>query len=742
MRDYYAEQEHTAERPAAHTLQHLTPYLGLRARLSQVWINRWTILILLVLARVLIAIGSLHDDIDSAKVQALSACSSVESMGSAMASMPHYMAQGTNELAANGVEKAVNGLEQMLFMAITAVEEIFVFVVNMMYGTYECLITFAVGGAAHAAVAIAKDVTDFLNKTLGDITNDLNNGVKGFQGDMNGFLNDLSSVPNLFGGKVNPPQINLGSQIGELSNVKLPDGIDQGLDQLNASIPNFSQVQNFTNTVLRLPFEEIKKLINESLGPFTFNKSVFPVPQKEQMTFCSDDDGVNSFFDTLYTVADIARKIFIAVLLVAATLACIPMTLMEIRRWRTMQERAALVQRNAMDPMDVVYIASRPYTSAAGLKLSRNFSSPKRQILTRWFVAYVTSTPALLVLAVAIAGLFSCLCQYILLQAVKKEVPALANQVGAFADKIVVKLDNASSAWANGTNGAILAENNKINQDVFGWVSTSTTALNDTLNSFINETTGVIHKAFDGTVLEDPVQQIFNCLIGLKVASVEKGLTWIKDHAHIDFPLFPNDTFSSGAAKALADTDPSNGSNANGDSFLADPDSQASDKITAAVVALTDKLTNGIRTEALISTAVLMVWVTVVLIGLSRVLILFCRREKVRGEGGVSYAGDIDHPIQPSSRNQEDVRAVSPIDEFPTGGSYGSHARQESGFVGNEKATPTPAYEEGGNRFAAFREPIRNDGKVGFAGQRGVTRDQRTGVVSEYGVMEDEKSGF
>ena len=734
MRDYYAEQEHTAERPAAHTLQHLTPYLGLRARLSQVWINRWTILILLVLARVLIAIGSLHNDIDSAKVQALSACSSVESMGSTMASLPHYMAQGTNELAAHGVEKAVDGLQEMLFMAITGVEEIFVFVVNMMYGTYECLITFAVGGAAHAAVAIAEDVTKFLNQTLGDIGKDIDNSIKGFDTDLNNFLNGLSGLGNAFGGKTTPPQIDLSKNLDALNHVTLPDSINEGLNKLNSSIPNFAQVQNFTNNVLRLPFEEVKKLLNESLGPFTFNQSVFPVPQREQLTFCSDDDGVNSFFEMLYTVADTARKVFIAVLLIAATLACVPMVFMEIRRWRTMQQRAALVTRNAIDPMDVVYIASRPYTSAAGLKLSRNFSSPRHQILTRWFVAYATSTPALLVLAVAMAGLFSCLCQYILLQAVKKEVPALASQVGAFADKVIDKLNNASSAWANGTNGAILAENNKINHDVFGWVNTSTSALNQTLNTFINETTGVIHKAFDGTVLEDPVQQIFNCLIGLKVASIEKGLTWIQDHAHIDFPLFPNDTFSAGASKSISDTNTQTGSNASGDSFLADPGSEASDKITAAVIALTDKLANGIRTEALISTAVLMVWVLVVLIGLTRVLILFCRRDKLRGEGGVSYAGDIDHsnnlPQQPSPVYQEDSRAISPLHAFHTGGSSHNNARygQESGYVVGEKTPQVPAYEE--------------SGKVGFAGQREVWMGQRTGVRSEYGVLEDEKRGF
>jgi hypothetical protein len=55
MRDYYAPQN--VPRPSIHQAPYLTPYLGLRARLSQVWLNRWTVLLLLVLARTLIAVA-------------------------------------------------------------------------------------------------------------------------------------------------------------------------------------------------------------------------------------------------------------------------------------------------------------------------------------------------------------------------------------------------------------------------------------------------------------------------------------------------------------------------------------------------------------------------------------------------------------------------------------------------------------------------------------------------------------
>src|SRR5947207_9839016 len=108
--------------PIVHTaVPYTQPYLGLRARLSQMWLNRWTVLLILVLVRMILVVRSMEDDLGHAKTEALSACIGVESMGSAIASMPHYMAYGVNEAAARGIEHAVSGLEKVLLLSVTAV---------------------------------------------------------------------------------------------------------------------------------------------------------------------------------------------------------------------------------------------------------------------------------------------------------------------------------------------------------------------------------------------------------------------------------------------------------------------------------------------------------------------------------------------------------------------------------------------------------------------------------------------
>jgi hypothetical protein len=411
MRDYDSDQNIPPS-----TLPYYTPYLGLRARLSQVWINRWTILLALIICRLLLAISDINYNIARAKEEALQACTSVENVGSAMASMPHYLSQGVNALAADGVTKAVNALMDMLMLTVTGVEEILLFVINMMTSTYVCLITLAVSGSLHVAIDMIEKVGDFMNKTIGDLTGDMTKTLGSFESTLNSFLSNLD-IPSFLGGSSDPPSVDLSPQIAALNSIQVdPTTMDSELTKLNASIPTFAQVHNFTNNAIRTPFEFVKQAMNASVASYTFDKNVFDVAPKQALTFCSDNTAINDFFDGLVKVIMKARTIFIIVLTILAVLVCIPMAYREIWRWRHMQQRSILLQKHAFDPMDVIYIASRPYTTTAGIKAASRFKSTKRQILTRWFFAYATSLPALFVLALGLAGLISCLCQYIVLK--------------------------------------------------------------------------------------------------------------------------------------------------------------------------------------------------------------------------------------------------------------------------------------------------------------------------------------
>jgi len=565
-----------------------------------------------------------------------------------MASMPHYMSQGVNEMAASGIEKAVNGLFAMTTMSVTGVEEIVVFVINMMTSTYLCLITLAVSGSLHAVLSVIEDANNQLQSLVSGLGDDIGNTVNTFDTALQSVISKANTALKIAGIQI-PSVPDISGDVTKIKNITLPSGLDAKLQQLNNSIPDFAQVQNFTNNAIRLPFELLKTQVNNSLGTYHFDRSVFPVPQKEQLTFCSDDDGINAFFNGLGDVMRLAQKIFIVVTTVAAVLACIPMGYREIRRWRTQQDRARLVGSGAHDPMDVVYIVSRPYTSTFGIKMSSKLKSIRRQALVRWVIAYCTTEAALFVLCLGLAGLFTCACQAVLLKTLEKEVPALANQVGEFADKVVDSLNNASAHWALSTNQVISQKNAQINEDMFGWLNTSVDAVNDTLNVFVSETTKLLNATFGGTPLYDPITEVFNCLIGLKIVGIEKALTWVEDHSHVNFPLMPNDTFSVGAVASIA------GDQSADQSFLASPGDAAADKITSAVARVADKLYDGIVTEAIISTFVVLLWVTILLMGIVRALFLWFGRDMTRGEGGAPNINEVLYPSPMEGRAHSSI---------------------------------------------------------------------------------------
>jgi len=656
MRDYYANS--SAPQPSTNQNPYLTPYLGLRARLSQVWINRWTVLLLLVLVRVLLAIASAGSLLDDARAEALSACTAVEQAGSTMASIPYYASQGFNTMTANGVEKAVSGLHSMVSMTMTGLEEIIVFYIGMLTNTYLCLITLAVSGSLHAAVDILASAQDGLNKTLGDIGNDISSIAGGLEKGIQGLVSGINTVF----GKNNPPTVDFSGPLNSLKNVTLPAGLTGDLQKLNNSIPTFDDVKNATDTVIRLPFEEVKNLVDQAWGNYTFNHSLLPVPQKETLTFCSNNPKFNSFFDDLVKLLVVLKKIFIGVLLTLAILACIPAALIEIRRFHTLQLRSKAAGKQATDHMDMAYLLSRPYSSNMGSWLAMRYSGVKNQILVRWCIAYFTSIPALLLLSLALAGLFSCLCQVVVLKSVQKAVPELTAEIADFTGDIVAKLNNASTSWATDTNAVIIKEGSKLNQDLFGWVNTSTTAVNDTLNKFVDETINVLNTTFGGTPLFDPIKEVFNCLIGLKIQGIEAGLTWVHDHAHIDFPLFSNDTLTGGAILGKASPETK--------AFFSDPKGVTADDVSNVMNKVVDKIEKGIRQEALISGMILVAWLIVFLSGVITAIIRSRERNELRGEAGHEYnntqdlnADNYEVPLGPApaySTTNQDVHNDAP----------------------------------------------------------------------------------
>lgn len=644
MRDYSSNQD--PPRSSPYTAPSITPYLGLRSRLSQVWINRWTVLLLLVLARMLIASSGINNDLASSRAQALSACSNVESVGSAMASMPHFMSEGVNDLTAAGVDAAVHVAVDAAQLGISIVEEVAVIVIGATVGVYECMFKALANMSAVAVV----NVLDSANQELGNLTkslgDDMASVVSGFETAYNEVKDTLKSATLGISSGINLPDLNLGDDISKLQNLTLPSGLGDAITKMNNSLPDVNKIPNITD-VVRDQFEKAKLSLNTSFGNFSFDKDILPVPAKEQLTFCSDNNTINDFFNNLQQMVALAKRIFIAVLAILAILACIPVAYYEIRRWRSMQRHAQLITHR--DPMDAVYIGSRPISATTGIKFSNNIQSDRKRNLTRWVLAYATSEAALLVLALAIAGLFSCLCQLILLKEVEKQAPAIDNEVANFTNIIVDHLTNASQFWAGKMNAAITDHNTSLNQAIHEVFLTPGNVIGDGLDQFVNDTKSVIPILFGGTGLEGAGERLVDCLFEISATVLNTTLANILSNAGISLPLLPQNVFTAGVSTSVA-----NGA-APDQSFLANPGSATADQLSNVVQSFINNLKDEIRTEAIISTCLLLVYLAVVLGAVIRAMTLWNGQDKVRGEGGAAPTlTDAENaPIDFRSDNQD-----------------------------------------------------------------------------------------
>jgi hypothetical protein len=223
------------------------------------------------------------------------------------------------------------------------------------------------------------------------------------------------------------------------------------------------------------------------------------------------------------------------------------------------------------------------------------------------------------------------------LKKIEDKTPELTDEVANFAEKVVVKLNNASMSWSGGVNGAVGKLDKTINDDVLGVVTKGTSAVNETINKFVDKTNEVINKSLGDTILKDAVQEVLKCLVGLKITAIQKGLTWVHDNAHVTFPSVANDTLSLGALAKVSEAN-------SAQELLADPNSKAKDEVTEAIQFVINGMKSGIRTEALISTTLIVIWLIMALGGLAYAITHLARHDTPEG---TAYVVDPVHDHEP-----------------------------------------------------------------------------------------------
>ena len=109
----------------------------------------------------------------------------------------------------------------------------------------------------------------------------------------------------------------------------------------------------------------------------------------------------------------------------------------------------------------------------------------------------------------------------------------------------------------------------------------------------------------------------------MKVEGIQKGLTFVNENARVLFPRVDNSTLNAGTIALAAGTQ-----------SLATPGQGSGSPLLGIIIRITDKWETAIRQQAILAGCIMIIYGTVVLMGLIRVLYALHGSGRTRGEGG------------------------------------------------------------------------------------------------------------
>ena len=313
---------------------------------------------------------------------------------------------------------------------------------------------------------------------------------------------------------------------------------------------------------LDTPFELTKKEINDTFSGISFNPSVRAVPQQSTITFCDqiDTSVIDDLGRDLVKMTKIGIILIIAVVLILILANCA----LEWYKWRCLQNHLEYT-RQAWNSDPTVYHQTTTHSAPAVqltnhnlltlhgmtahpllMKIANRVSallrlSPSQHIHTQWFFSYIFHPPVLACLLIGTVGLLSIQLQILALGPIARSYQDKAvSSVGDLSTTIATSMNenmlNQSAVYTAQVNAEVDGIQNTINEGVFGWVNSTTTTLNTTLNEFYGEIQDLVETVFGGTILEQPMQDFVFCLIGSKVDALTNALTFMHDNLHVDMP--------------------------------------------------------------------------------------------------------------------------------------------------------------------------------------------------------------
>lgn len=568
----------------------ITSYLGLSDRLSQIWLNTYTLALILAIFKLAFFSTSIRNAIDQSETYITSHCTSIDAIYSnGLNNTPHYLGVMSNYILKEAMEQSVKASLKTLSLLVYASQELVSFSIDLYLGTYACLIVSAVDGTVDVATNTTEKILDLVNSTVTGFADELDDGLDDISKVINKIISAASKIESIFSGDDDDDgasdkvkKVNL--TISSLRDLQIPSSIDDKLQSLSDKTPDFATVKNMTKTLISKPFEQVRNEIDAiNATSIAGDPQLLYVPPLTDSSNTSGICGKNiptieKLFDSLDHSLMVATVVCLILVVLGAMIMIIPAAVSELRHWKRLQNLRKQYQRSISiekdpftesspqlqwDILAALHSCINHWNTRVSGWIYRLSALLRRQeqvpdiekIRIQWLVSYMTSQRALCVLGVGLIALAVCILQLVLIAVLRSAIENKGDStVQQLLNSSAISFEDDINTWSKQTNLYINSTEASMNDQVFGWLDTTTVSINDTVNQMMTGIDDTLTDVFNNTILYSPMNTVVGCVIGNKLAAVEKAMTWIHDTVKFSLPRI-NATEVNSVMKTQLDSD-------------------------------------------------------------------------------------------------------------------------------------------------------------------------------------------
>jgi hypothetical protein len=146
----------SASRPDSYTT--LKPWLTLPQLFSLTWLAYPILSLLFVAFRLQISSDQAQNAVEDAKGTLLTSCRAAEKAATSAASLPRFLAEGTNSQFVDAVNATINGARSALILALTCMQAIIEFVIDIYRSTFLCFLELIIRGSLSLLISASEEV--------------------------------------------------------------------------------------------------------------------------------------------------------------------------------------------------------------------------------------------------------------------------------------------------------------------------------------------------------------------------------------------------------------------------------------------------------------------------------------------------------------------------------------------------------------------------------------------------------